>query len=57
MTAWGAASLVQMVSTIQSFRTVETVVDCKWAVSAGIFASPIRTFPSLGTLAVARVDF
>ena len=44
-------------TTIQSSRTVETAVDCKRAVSAGIFASPIRTFPSLGTLAVGRVDF
>ena len=33
MTAWGAASLVQMVSTIQSSRTAETVVDQKQAVS------------------------
>jgi hypothetical protein len=44
-------------TTIQSSRTLETVVDCKRAVFAGIFASLIRTFPSLGTLAVARVDF
>ena len=36
MTAWGAGSLVQMVSTIQSSRTAETVVDQKHAVSAGI---------------------
>jgi hypothetical protein len=36
MTAWGACSLVQIVSTIQSFRTAETVVDQKGAVSAGI---------------------
>jgi hypothetical protein len=36
MTAWGAGSLVQMVSTIQSSRTAETVPDQKHAVSAGI---------------------
>src|SRR3984893_4712024 len=36
MTAWGAGSLVQMVSTIQSSRTAETVADQKQAVSAGI---------------------
>jgi hypothetical protein len=35
MTAWGAGSLVQMVSTTQSSRTTETVVDQKEAVSAG----------------------
>jgi hypothetical protein len=36
MTAWGACSLVQIVSTIQSSRTAETVADQKQGVSAGI---------------------
>jgi hypothetical protein len=36
MTAWGACSLVQIVSTTQSSRTAQTVADQKQAVSAGI---------------------
>jgi hypothetical protein len=36
MTAWGASSLIQIVSTIQSSRNAVTVVDRKEAVSAGI---------------------
>jgi hypothetical protein len=43
--AWGAGSLVQMVSTIQSSQTAHFVGDSKEAVSAGIspVASPART--------------
>jgi hypothetical protein len=46
MTAWGATSLVQMISTIQSSRTAETVVDRKEAVSGGILP-PIFNVPGL----------
>ena len=57
MTAWGAGSLVQMVSTIQSRQTAETVVNWKQAVCAGIFAVLIPTFQSLGTFDDLRADF
>jgi hypothetical protein len=46
MTAWGACSLVQIVSTIQSSQTAETAVDQKEAVSAGI-STPIFNVPGL----------
>jgi hypothetical protein len=36
--AWGAGSLVQIISTNQSSRTAETIADQKQAVSAGILA-------------------
>jgi hypothetical protein len=39
MTAWGATSLIQIVSTIQSSRTVETVAAQKQAVSARILGA------------------
>jgi hypothetical protein len=52
MTAWGATSLVQMISTIQSSRTAETVVDRKEAVSAGIVVAYSERFRSLPTLTV-----
>jgi hypothetical protein len=44
--AWGAGSLVQIISTTQSFRTAETVVDRKETVSAGILP-PIFDVPGL----------
>ena len=53
----GVTGSIPITPTIQSFQTADLRVGSKEAVSAGIFASPIRTFPSLGTLAVARVDF
>jgi len=57
MTAWGAASLVQMVSTtIQSFQTADLRVGSKEAVSAGIFAGIIPLFRSLVILAVSQAD-
>ena len=44
MTEWGAGSLVQIVPTIQSSRTAETVLDRKEAVSAGSFSAfPVST--------------
>ena len=57
MTARGAASLVQLVSTIQSHRTAETAVDRKHGVSAGIFAGLIPVFWSLWSVALAQDDF
>jgi hypothetical protein len=53
MTAWGASSLVQIVSTIQSTRTAETVVDRKGAVSAGIPVACFQRSRSLPTLTVS----
>ena len=53
MTAWGACSLVQIVSTIQSSRTGETVVDRKGAVSAGIPVAYFQRSRSLPTLTVS----
>ena len=53
MTAWGATSLVQMISTIQSSRTAETVVDRKGAVSAGIPVTYFQRSGSLPTLTVS----
>jgi hypothetical protein len=50
--AWGAGSLVQIISTIQSSRTAETVVDRKEAVSAGIVVAYSERFRSLPTLTV-----
>jgi hypothetical protein len=49
--------LVQIVSTIRSSRTSETVVVNKHAGSAGIFAVVGAAFRSLRMLAVSRVDF
>jgi len=58
MTAWGAASLVQMVSTtIQSFQTADLRAGSKEAVSVGIFVGIIPRFRSLVTLAVSQADF
>jgi hypothetical protein len=44
-------------TTTQSSRTVETVVHRKEVVSAGDFRQSHADLPSLGTLAVAQVDF
>ena len=57
MTAWGAASLVQMISTIQSSQTAHFVGDSKEAASAGISAVSSLDFLSLRTSAVSRAGF
>jgi hypothetical protein len=57
MTAWGACSLVQIVSTIQSSQTAHFVGDSKEAVSVGISSVSSPEFPSLWTSAVSRADF
>jgi hypothetical protein len=49
MTAWGACSLVQIVSTTQSSRTAEAVIDRKEAVSAGMPVAYFQRFRSLPT--------
>jgi hypothetical protein len=58
MTAWGAASLVQMVSTtIQSFQTADLRAGSKEAVSVGIFVGIVALVRSPVTLAVFQADF
>ena len=57
MTAWGAASLVQMVSTIQSYRTTNPRADSEQAVSWGIFAGIVAPVRSPVTPAVSQADF
>jgi hypothetical protein len=57
MTAWGAGSLIQIVSTIQSYETANPGADSRYAVSVGIFAGIIPLFRSPGTLAVSQADF
>lgn len=44
MTGWGVGSLVHTVSTIQSVRTAEIVLDLKQAVSAGFSPVLFRSF-------------
>jgi len=39
--------LIQIVSTAQSFKTVEQICVCKWAVSAGIFGELLLRSQSL----------
>jgi hypothetical protein len=57
MSAWGACSLVQIVSTTQSSRTSKTVINRKEAVCAGIL-SPVFKVPGLcPTVTVSSVDF
>jgi hypothetical protein len=55
--AGGVGSSVLTVSTIQSRRTAEIVVDPKHAVSAGIFAGIVPLFWSPETPAVFQADF
>ena len=57
MTAWGATSLVQMISTIQSPRTADFQAGSKRAVCVGIFAVFVPLFRSPVTLAVSQADF
>ncbi len=57
MTAWGACSLVQIVSTIQSSRTAETVAVQEQAVSAEILAAYFQRSWSLRTIRSLGVDF
>jgi hypothetical protein len=56
-TGWGAASSVQIISTIQSPRTADFQADSKRAVSVGIFAVIVPFFRSPVTLAVSQADF
>jgi hypothetical protein len=55
--AWGAGSLVQIISTIQSPRTTDFQTGSKRAVSVGIFAGIVPLFRSPVTLAVSQADF
>jgi len=57
MTAWGAASLVQISSTIQSSQTAHFVGDFKETASAGISPVSSPDFLSLWTSAVSRANF
>ena len=57
MTAWGASSLIQIVSTIQSYETANPCADSGSAVSVGIFAGIVPLFRSPVTLAVSQADF
>jgi hypothetical protein len=57
MTAWGASSLVQIVSTIQSSQTADFQAGVKQADSVGISAHFILPFCSLVTVAVSRAIF
>jgi hypothetical protein len=57
MTGWGVGSSVPTVSTIQTHRTAEIVVDRKHTVSAGIFAGIVPLFWSPETPALFQADF
>jgi hypothetical protein len=57
MTAWGASSLIQIVSTIQSYETANPRPASGWPASAGIFAGIFPPFRSPVTLAVSQADF
>jgi hypothetical protein len=55
--AWGAGSLVQIISTTQSSRIAENVLDRKLALFAGILGACFQLSRSLLTLTFSRVDF
>ena len=56
-TGWGAASSVQIISTIQSPPNRRFPAELKQAVSAGIFAGIVQLFRSLVTLPVSQAEF
>jgi len=53
-TGWGAASSVQIISTIQSQQTADSQPESKQAVSAGMFAGIVPHFRSPVTFAVSE---
>ena len=57
MTGWGVGSSNHTVSTIQSSRTAETIVDRKEDVSAGILDAYFQRSRSLPTITVSRGIF
>ena len=57
MSAWGASSLVQIVSTTQSSRTSKNVINRKEAVSTGILPPVFSVGGLCRTITLSRVDF